>query len=112
MKKGIIIFFSIVILAIFALAGYRIIKTEFLGEDLYEEENFLPREREAYVLREKYPTDIIWYGEFIPFEEGYEVTARFPEEVSEEELKKRDGFQYVYIVVNDFDGDLELTKED
>ena len=113
MKKGIIIFVSFIIFAIFILAGYRMIKTQFMDEDEYgEEENLLPREREAYVLREKYPTDIIWYGEFIPFEEGYEVTARFPEEVSEEELQKRAGFQYVYIVVNDFDGDMELTKDD
>ena len=112
MKKGIIIVICLIAFGIFAFAGYHIMRNEFSDEADYSEEgDFFPKEYEAYMVREKYPTDIIWYGEFEPFEEGYEVSPRFPEDVTKETLKKRNGYQYAYIVANDIDGTMDLTEE-
>ena len=103
---------------LFLLAGliaasvciYKNKETEDDSSSKYREEGWEIGEYEAYALREKYPTDILWIGPW----EGYkwELSIRFAESVDQETLAMRDDFQHMYIVVNDLDGSVTLTEEE
>ncbi|MDO4317633.1 MAG: hypothetical protein Q4C48_05420 [Lachnospiraceae bacterium] len=67
-------------------------------------------EYDAYLVREKYPTDILWIGPWEEYE--WELPVRFAETVDRETLTMRDGFQNMYIVINDLDGSVGLTEEE
>lgn len=89
---------------------YKNKETEDDSTSKYREEGWEIGEYEAYALREKYPTDILWIGPW----EGYkwELSIRFAESVDHETLTMRDDFQHMYIVVNDLDGSVTLTEEE
>ncbi|MDO4317631.1 MAG: hypothetical protein Q4C48_05410 [Lachnospiraceae bacterium] len=76
----------------------------------YRDEGWFPGEYAAYAVREKYPTDILWIGPWEEYE--WELPVRFAETVDRETLTMRDGFQYMYIVVNDLEGSVTLTEEE
>lgn len=67
-------------------------------------------EYDAYFVREKMPTDIIWIGAWEGFD--FEIPVRFEAGVSDEELKIRNGYTKAYVVINDLDGSLNITDEE
>ncbi len=89
---------------------YKNRKIEDDSSSKYRDEGWEIGEYEAYALREKYPTDILWIGPWEGYE--WEISIRFAESVNQETLTMRDGFQYMYIVVNDLDGSVTLTEEE
>ncbi|MGN0164785.1 MAG: hypothetical protein ACI39R_01245 [Lachnospiraceae bacterium] len=113
MKKIICILLCVIVVGVLVLVGVKIYKESEIPEDpngKYREEGWASGEYEAYLVREKIPTDIIWYGEWPGCD--FEVPVRFETEVTDEILKIRDGYQKVYVVVNDLDGNVGLTDED
>ncbi|MDO4317632.1 MAG: hypothetical protein Q4C48_05415 [Lachnospiraceae bacterium] len=76
----------------------------------YRDEGWFPGEYAAYAVREKYPTDILWIGPWEEYE--WELPVRFAETVDRETLTMRDGFRYMYIVVNDLESSVTLTEEE
>lgn len=101
---GLVILLAIVVVLLLGLGH--------LHKQLEEEEEeraWEPGERPAYVLQTMYPTDIIWFGTSYPVE--YEVSVRYEQELTEETLKIKDGFEHAYIVLSDRNGTLDISEE-
>ncbi len=105
---GCLCFFAGLIVIIISI--YKNKETEDDSSSKYRDEGWGIGEYEAYALREKYPTDILWIGPWEGYE--WEISIRFAESVNRETLTMRDGFQHMYIVVNDLDGSVTLTEEE
>ncbi len=113
MKKIICVFGCICAFAGILALGIYIYKNKETEDDSfskYRDEGWGLGEYDAYAVREKYPTDILWIGPWEEYE--WELSIRFAESVNQETLTMRDGFQYMYIVVNDLDGSVTLTEEE
>lgn len=112
-KKKIIIaivLLTLILLVVSGIVGYfKVIKPMFFSEE--EEKGYEPLgEYDAHVLTDVYPTDIIWYGKQYEFK--YKSNIRYETEYTDEVLKKRDGCSFVYIILNDRDGKLGITREE
>ncbi len=112
MKKRLIVIKTVVALVVCGLlilliSGYMLFWKPLQEEQ--DERSWLPGEKEAYILNELYPTDIIWYGKQYAFD--FEVPVRYETEISMPVLKKRSGYTYVYIVLSDRDGQLDISRE-
>ncbi len=101
---GLVVLLVIVVVLVLCLGR---IHKQLKAED--EERAWEPGERPAYVLQTMYPTDIIWFGTSYPVE--YEVSIRYEQELTEETLKVREGFEHAYIVLSDRNGNLDVTEE-
>ncbi len=114
MKKVICIISCLCLFAGIAVVSVSLFKNRETEEaplsSKYRDEGWFPGEYAAYAVREKYPTDILWIGPWEEYE--WELPVRFSETVDRETLTMRDGFQYMYIVVNDLDGSVALTEEE
>ncbi len=77
----------------------------------YREEGWYPGEYDAYVIREKYRADIIWIGPEAEYWE-WQIPIRFEKEISEDMLKARKGYPYVYVVINDLDGSVHISDDE
>ena len=90
--------------------GYRkVLKPEFFPEE--EKRTYDPLgEYEAHYLTDIHRTDIIWYG--TQYEFKFESPIRFETEYTDEVLKKREDCSLVYIILNDRDGNLDITREE
>ena len=114
-KKLILAAVSLIVVVGIIMAVKAVWKNAHEENNVYEskwrDEGWEAGEYPAYLLRVKYPTDIIWYGNW---DDRYpwEIPVRFESEVTNQVLTMRDGFQYVYIVVNDLDGNCDLTDDD
>ncbi len=116
MKKIICALIIVIVVAICTLIGVNIYKNSDLydsndTESRYREEGWLQGEFTAYFLREKLPTDIIWYGEYHYYED-FELPVRFETEINDEVLQMRDGYEKVIIFINDLDENLNLSEDD
>ncbi len=114
MRKKLILLLLFVVLTLGGVVFwvYHIICTNYNSDDNSSDwkEGWDIVEYSAYVLREKHPTDIIWYGKWEDYQ--YEVPVRVETEVSDTILKPREGYQNVYIVIDDTDDNCELVEED
>lgn len=113
MKKVICVFFLFLVCA--GIVGFSIYiynnkKNEDDSFSKFREEGWGLGEYDAYLVRDKYPTDILWIGPWEEYE--WELSVRFAETVDRETLTIRDGFQHMYIVINDLDGSVTLTEDD
>ncbi len=116
MKKTICVAIVLAVIFVCTFIGVRI----YINSDLYEANNkessrygrgWLQGEYAAYFVREKLPTDIIWYGEYHYYED-YELPVRFETEINDDVLKIRSGYEKAIIFINDLDGNLNFDEED
>lgn len=113
MKKVICVLGCLCVLSGILALGVSIYKNKKTEDDLsskYREEGWGMGEYDAYLVRDKYPTDILWIGPWEEYE--WELSVRFAETVDRETLTIRDDFQHMYIVINDLDGSVTLTEDD
>ncbi|MCQ2422892.1 MAG: hypothetical protein MJ064_07920 [Lachnospiraceae bacterium] len=75
-----------------------------------------PGEKGVRILREKDPTDIIWYGKRYAYPNRYpfefNVPVRYENDWDENTLRIREGFNRAIIVVSDREGDYDISSED
>ena len=92
-------------------------ETDLAGNELY-----------AYMITEKYPTDIIWIGNTDEFEftagagdgtciwhdTDADITlyVRKTDHITQEILNRSSEYQYTLVVVNDINGDVQLTDDE
>ena len=101
MKKVICVLGCLCVLSGILALGVSIYKNKETEDDSsskYREEGWGLGEYDAYLVRDKYPTDILWIGPWEEYE--WELSVRFAETVDRETLAMRAGFQYMYIVAN------------
>lgn len=68
------------------------------------------KERGAYLLTKRYPTDVIWFGEYSELE--YAINVRFPGTISRDSIKKEENCSKAMIVINDYSSETGVTKDD
>ncbi len=119
MRKTIValLFVSIAIAGCFwGINLYR--NTHIKDEPEQTEKVYYPSEHGVYILREEEPTDIVWYGKGYKFPNRYpdvynfNVPVRYENEVSDDILKIKKGFERQIIVLSDYDSTLEFTHEE
>lgn len=79
---------------------------------LSEEEREANMERAdylSYLVCEKKPTDIIWFGTPVSWDKKAEI--RYETVLSADTMAKRKDFPYAIIVVNDLDGKCEIDED-
>lgn len=117
MKKLIAICCVLIVMMIvfFGVKAYREMHKESYAEQNEEVEGGFPGERGVRILREKDPTDIIWYGKRYAYPNRYpfefNVPVRYENEWSDGTLKIRKGFNRAIIVISDRKGDYSISTE-
>lgn len=72
--------------------------------------NMFALEYEAYVISTLYPTDVIWIGEVLEFE--YPIPIREETRLDEDVLKIREGFRHLLVVINDYNGEINVSDDE
>ena len=107
MKKKLILTISIILLVLVILLVFRFtaLNELFSGD---AEDGMDDYDKRIEVFNNVYPTDIVIYGEDIPFREA--LITRKITEITEESLETEKKFQIV--VISDLDGTATVTKEE
>ncbi len=108
MKKWLLLFGTLFLVCILIYVVRTAISNKMSKDETYV--GMSTEEYEAYCLREKYPTEIILFGEEMQFE--YEVPVRVEERITAEALAISKGYLHAVIVINDYSGDLTIADSD
>ena len=115
MKKKIIIFIVIVLAAVAAYSIFGALGVvplpKFITETLSRSnEQLTDMERIPIIIQEEHPTELILLGDDIPFEVS--VPVRKITDITEDSLKRSEGYDHSFFIINDLNGTVQLTEED
>lgn len=115
MKKKIIISLVIVVAAMVAYGIFGVLGIvplpKFITEILsHSNENLTDMERIPIIIQEEHPTELILLGEDISFEVN--VPVRKITDITEDSLKRSEGYDHTFFIINDLNGTVQLTEED
>ena len=105
-KKSNILLRILITLALVGLFSIGVMFIFGLGPFMPEDEDM---SADVKIVTENYKTEIIIYGDEIPFDEACYV--RYIDKITKENLTSDDSFVYTVLVINDLNGNVELTDE-
>lgn len=75
-----------------------------------EEEQLTSVEQDLKIVTETFPTSFVVYGGPIEFDDAVQV--QYVNEISSENLQIKNGFEYQMIIINDIEGNTNLSDEE
>lgn len=67
-------------------------------------------EQERFIVTQTYPTQFVIYGDAIEFHDS--ISVRYVDQINEENLEIEDDFLYEMIIINDLQGNINLSNEE